>query len=341
MGKEISLFSGYDQPENRTTNYCLLMLRMLYQENPKLLAEALETLLPGQADLQVGVQFRQQVLKGNAMPDGIIAQPAFSVYVETKHSDWHYDKQLKRHLEALDREPVGTKVLVALAKFDGDITTRFTEIETLCATQYEGKIKFVAASFEHFLAAIRAASLTLSLTALADDFEQYLNETSLLPNWRKQLDVVNCGEFHSLQVEAGVYVCPAQGGAYSHRRCEYLGMYWDKAVNKVASILGVVDVDPAEGGTAEILWNNDRAGGLTDAALITQAQQRFYHAWPDRDWVGRVFVLGTLFDTRFEKDSSGGMLGSKQYFWVGGDIQAQNAEELARALRNHTWSDWD
>ena len=27
MGKEISLFSGYSQGENRTTNYCLLVLR--------------------------------------------------------------------------------------------------------------------------------------------------------------------------------------------------------------------------------------------------------------------------------------------------------------------------
>jgi hypothetical protein len=231
--------------------------------------------------------------------------------------------------------------LVALAKFDGDISSRFTEIENICAAEYGNKIKFIAASFEEFLAAVRSASLTLSLTGLVDDFEQYLNETSLLPNWRKQLDVVNCGEFHTLQVEAGVYVCPAQGGAYSHRRCEYLGMYWDKAVNKVATILGVVDVDPVEGGNASILWNNDRAGGLTNEALIQQAQERFYHCWPDRDWVGRVFVLGPLFDTHFEKDSPGGMQGSKQYFWVGGDVHAQNAEELAQVLSTYKWSDWD
>jgi hypothetical protein len=37
------------------------------------------------------------------------------------------------------------------------------------------------------------------------------------------------------------------------------------------------------------------------------------------------------------------MLGSKQYFSVDDDddIQAQNAEELAQALREHTWSEWD
>jgi hypothetical protein len=54
-----------------------------------------------------------------------------------------------------------------------------------------------------------------------------------------------------------------------------------------------------------------------------------------------VFVLGTLFDTHFEKNSPGGMLGSKQYFWVGGDIQAKSAEELAQALRGRKWSEWD
>ena len=39
MGSNISLFSGYNLSENRTTNYCLLMLKMLYEENPKYLAE--------------------------------------------------------------------------------------------------------------------------------------------------------------------------------------------------------------------------------------------------------------------------------------------------------------
>lgn len=39
MGAPITLFSGYSHGENRTTNYCLLVLKMLYEENPKLLGE--------------------------------------------------------------------------------------------------------------------------------------------------------------------------------------------------------------------------------------------------------------------------------------------------------------
>lgn len=35
MSEGISLFSGYNQKENRHTNYCLLMLKLLYEEIPK------------------------------------------------------------------------------------------------------------------------------------------------------------------------------------------------------------------------------------------------------------------------------------------------------------------
>ena len=45
MSRPINLFSGYSQRENRTTNYCLLLLKMLYEENPKFLAEVMSTLI--------------------------------------------------------------------------------------------------------------------------------------------------------------------------------------------------------------------------------------------------------------------------------------------------------
>lgn len=332
MGREISLFSGYDQPENRTTNYCLLVLRMLYQENPALLAQALAALLPGQTGVQVGMQFRQQVGRGTAVPDGVLSQPAFTVYIETKHIDWHNDEQLTRHLEALIKEPIGTKVLVALAKFEGNLTNRFSTIEQRCA---EVGVAFSAASFEHFLAAVRSATLPLVLSSQVDDFEQYLNEQGLLPNWRGWLDAVNCGEFHSQQEKFGVYVCPAMSGSYSHQRCEYLGLYWHKAVRQVASILGVVDVDPTDSGEATVLWNND-ATAYPNTELIALARERFATSWPGADWEGRVFVLGPLYATNFQKDSSGGMRSTKQYFDVR-TLKPTSAEDLAVKLQDVIW----
>lgn len=44
MAKNINLFIHYSQAENRTTNYCHLVLNLRYEENPKLLGEAIAAL---------------------------------------------------------------------------------------------------------------------------------------------------------------------------------------------------------------------------------------------------------------------------------------------------------
>ncbi len=57
LAKNISLFSGYSQAENRTTNYCLLILKLLYEENPKLLGEAIASLAGDEIGEVVGWSF--------------------------------------------------------------------------------------------------------------------------------------------------------------------------------------------------------------------------------------------------------------------------------------------
>ncbi len=120
MSKAISLFSGYSQGENRTTNYCLLLLKMLYEENPKFLAEVMTSLFGEELGDQIGVRFRQQVRKASAIPDGLVLQSAFTIYIETKNWNWFYDEQLTQHLAALDSEDRGLKVLVALSNFESE-----------------------------------------------------------------------------------------------------------------------------------------------------------------------------------------------------------------------------
>ncbi|GAB3585267.1 hypothetical protein [Hymenobacter daeguensis] len=334
MGKEISLFSGYDQSENRTTNYCLLILRMLYQENPRYLAEAISGIIPNQTGLQVGVHFRQQVSRGNSVPDGIITQPGFSIYIETKNSDWFYDAQLKDHLNALSQESASVKVLLALGKFEGDYKSRFAAIIAACATEHNNQVQFAATTFETFLAALRIQSLPPALISTVDDFQQYLNENNLLPNWKGYMDVVNCARESDRLIAAETYVCPAAGGSYSHQRCEYLGMYWEKGVWKIASVRGVVDVYPD--GTSRVLWRNDEH--LTDIDLEQLARQKFHQAYEDNiDWEARVFVLDKLYDTGLEKDTWGPLRG-KQYLYIG-DVAGETLAERAENLSKESWGD--
>ena len=344
MGKEISLFSGYNQSENRTTNYCLLMLRMLYQENPKLLSEVLVGILGEQSKIQVGVQFSQQISRGNAVPDGLISQSAFTIYIETKNYDWFYDEQLERHLEALDKENDSIKILIALANFEADDKNRFNKIEIICKEKYKQKISFAALTFENFINQIEllSPSLSVSLKETVVDFRQYLDSQYLLPNWLGYMDICNCSQKSAELIEAETYICRAEGGAYSHQRCEYLGMYWNKGVWKIAKIKGVVDIyaynSHVETCRAEVLWNNE-LGNLLNEELIDLARKKFQMAYvDDTNWNGRVFVLDNLYDTEFIKESYGGMRG-KRYVKVGDD-KDKSVEALAQRLRGKKWADF-
>ena len=117
MSKHISLFSGYSQGENRTTNYCLLLLKMLYEENPKFLAEVMTTLVGEELGEQIGVRFHQQVHKGSSTPDGLILQPAFTVYIETKNWDWFYDAQLEQHLASRSYHTAGQSIEMVVSDY--------------------------------------------------------------------------------------------------------------------------------------------------------------------------------------------------------------------------------
>ena len=331
MAREISLFSGYSQKENRTTNYCLLVLRMLYEENPRLLDEALDDITGGQTGGTVGVRFLQQQRRGASVPDGVIVQAPFTLLIETKNFDWFHDDQLEAHLEGLAAEP-GLKVLLALSNFE---TTegRFATIERLCETTYEDRIAFGAVTFEDFLAAVDRPGLSKNLADAVRDFRAYLDGQNLLPTWRHTLDVCNCAGLPDDLLEHEVYMCPAKGGAYSHNRCRYFGMYRNKRVGRVAEIEAVVDVQPD--GAAELLWANVEA---TERDLLRRARDRKAAVRPNVDHALRIFLLGPLHETNFVKDTPRGMQGSKQYFDVGG-LDPEGPLDLAQKLRGLAWSD--
>ena len=334
MGKEISLFSGYSQGENRTTNYCLLVLRMIYEEDPKLLGEVLSTLAGENIGDYIGVKFHQQVKKKSSTPDGLIIQRSFTLYIETKNYDWFCDQQLESHLDALSKEGEGTKVLIALGNFDSSVPYQFENIQRICQENYKGSIYFVSVSFDDLIQSLEALEhVTKNLSDIISDFRNYLDECGLLPSWERRLDVVNCAESSEEVREGNVYMCPATGGAYNHERCQFFGMYQNKRVERIAVIEAVVDLLSEE--EQKVKWKNVKK---CDTDLIAIARER-RRAWRPDDYPIRVFVLGDLYETAFIKDTRGGMRGSKQYFDIG-SLKPEDPEDLAKKLRNRVWSDY-
>jgi len=332
MSQPISLFSGYSQKENRVTNYVLLMLRMLYEQSPSYLSDVFSELLPDDVSNLIGVSFSQQVKKLSSVPDGVISQKAFSIYIEAKNYDWFYDSQLENHLEALNLEAEGNKILIVLGNFDADIESRFDSIRSKMKEKYGESIHFSAITFENFLKALTSLKLPKSLQDAVTEIEYFFNEQNLLPNWKNMLDVVNCSGSYAEFVNHGVYLCPTRGGAYSHKRCRYFGAYKNKEVNFVSEIRAVVDVE--QHGDGFVNWSNAEC---SQEELIAEASKVVAGLRPETPSL-RVFLLGERHATNFVKDTKGGMQQSKLYFDIS-TLDVNSAKDLAKKIENKSWSE--
>ena len=329
MSKPISLFSGYSQKENRTTNYCMLILKLIYEENPKYFGEVVNALLGDGSGNLIGVNFSQQEKRELSIPDAQIIQKEFSIFIETKNNGNFGEDQLLRHIDGIKGSSSNRPVLLALSKIENKEDGLFVSVKEVAN---KNGVNFVVASFNDFAAAIRIEQLPKNLRDTIDDFYEYLDQEDLLSTWHDWLDVVNCVGIPDDILIHKVYMCPAQGGAYSHSRCKYFGMYRSKNVEVVSEIRAVVEVD--EGNVASLLWANTSEN---KEQLIKEAIQKVNDVRDD--FPTRCFLLGDLHETKFIKDSPGGMMGSKQYFNIK-SLNCKDSRQLAVALNGKNWSDF-
>ena len=335
MSRNIRLFPTFSHIENQTTNHCLLILKMIYEENPKFLSEVLSNLLDDSFSSAVGVQFTQQKRGECTVPDGEITQEPFSILIETKLG-WDFDKkQLLDHLDTLEKKNCQSKrVLIALGNFEQDIPSHpaFSCVERKAKKL---NVHFVAISFEDFFRAIQLNYLPKNLADAVSDLGEYFDENALLPSWKYRLDVVNCKMSFDNVLKNKVYTCPAQGGQYNHRRSLYFGTYRKKSVEQVARIEAVVDL-VSESEAHSVVWKNN---DLPEAELIKIALKR-YKQTGNSFYPVRVFVLDDLSPTDFRKASPGGLFGSKKYFDIK-KLQVVDVEDLATKLKGKTWENYE
>lgn len=332
MSRNIRLFPTYSQKENQTTNHCLLILKMLYEENPKFLSEALGLLFGENFSGTVGVKFIQQRRGKDSVPDGEIFQDSFSVFIETKLGSDFGEKQLSDHLNTL-KEKQGKRILIALGNFEQD-PTNHPVLQAVEAKAKDKDVAFISVSFEQFLQAIQLPYLPKNLIDAVADLGEYFDENSLLPSWKYRLDVVNCkGSFDSV-LEHKIYTCPAQTGSYNHRRSLYFGTYRNKCVEQISQIEAVVDLESED--EASLLWSNVSRPEKELIKITRERRQKIGDSW----YPVRVFILDAMYPTNFVKASSGGMFVSKQYFDIG-KLKARDAEDLAKKLSGKTWENYE
>jgi len=311
-------------------------MKMLYEDSPRKFEELLATLLKTDTNIIVGPTFTQQTKTVKSIPDLAITQKSFSVFFETKTTDWFYEDQINRHIAGFN-QTADDKILFLLSNFENDNLEEQFAKEINEAKKH--KIILQPLTFEDFVGSLEQVCNSEYLKNLLDEFKLYLDRNGRLPKWKYLLDVVNCSGTLE-EIEQGVYMCPDTGGAYSHRRAKYFGPYSSKKVADIFEINAIVVIEKNLG-EAKIKWKNKN---IKDETLIEQAKQKLQNwQWridENKSVPLQVFLLDNRQETNFVKETSGGMLQSKKYFW---DIatDCENSQELAEKLRDKNWGDYE
>lgn len=345
MSREISLFSDFHQGENRVTNYCGLMLKIVYQEKPEAFQEVISTLIAETGALfEILPSFKQQQAKNinknhRSIPDLTLKQKSFNIYFETKITDWFYESQITNHIENLflECDDSANKIMFLLtSEYTADV---YDKLKGSIEYAKSKGIIFSLITFKDLLDAIKSATVEYSpnndyLRTMVLEFEEYLSVSNLLPRWKNTLDIVNCGGTKD-EIANGVYICPNTSGAYNHRRAKYFGAYWNKQVNYISYIKAVVLISDS-GKTFNVKWKLDN--NFNDKDLEREAAKKLLNCqeWR-REEAERIdlqmFLLDELTEVEFKKQSKGGMMNSKIYRFV----EAENIEALKEELQTTIW----
>lgn len=336
MGRNISIFTDYHQKENSLTNYCGLLLKLLYEESPKQFQELITTLVKTDKNIVVGPTFTQQTKESKSIPDLAISQKSFSIFFETKLTDWFYADQISRHINGFNQFSED-KILFLLSNFETDnLEERFKKEISQAA---KNNIVLQPLSFEDFIGSLDQVFKTEYLRNLLDDFKIYLDRNGHIPKWKYLLDVVNCKGTMN-EIKENVYMCPDTGGPYNHRRAKYFGPYADKNVAYIYEIKAIVVIDKNLE-SARLKWNNttEKENSLKEEA-IAKLKIWQWRINENKSVSTQVFLLDKKAEANFRKDTPGGMMQSKKYFW---DIalDCKSSDELAEKLYEQKWTQFE
>lgn len=340
MGRTISLFADYHGSENSVTNFCGLMLKLIYQESPRLLFQLLDILFEGEAEVPfVGPTFEQQNGKkkkrSHSIPDLEIKQESFQILVETKLTDWFHEDQLENHIAGFS-DRVDSKILILLCNFE-DKNCNQTRQDFKERMKKENNISVVEVTFEDLLKGLTEVCITPQLHEYLTEFEDYLDRNALLPSWKYRLDVVNCCVTKNEILQDRVYMCPNRGGQYRHERARYFGTYWNKNVEFLYHIDAIVVCD-VNFQCYELKWKNDIKDADNELFKRAEAFIRKYRIDEIKQNGIQVFLLSNKKEVNFRKDTKGGLFGSKKYFVIN---EAKDIDSCAKLIRDKKWSDFE
>jgi hypothetical protein len=250
--------------------------------------------------------------------------------IETKVEAYVDNAQLIRHFAAFNRNRVGNYLILLTRHPVAD-----SQVAEVIAKSKERGVIFKHVTFEQMYVQLEdfAQSHETHLRHVVDDFRAYCSETNLLPDRRKLLRIVPCGDTIGLNAKWHVYYQPTERGYSPH---EYLGIYNQKVVQYVGRVVAVYDNDQVNG-AMELKQVEGIANPVFEQRIVAMVQETKAKIGWDVSHDTRFFCVEQFVPTRFVKASPHGIQGPR--FW---DITEQakpgaTDQEVAGALRQTVW----
>lgn len=300
----ISYFQRFSQRENHATNNTLLLLRHFYQASPFKLERALSALV-GQ-DFRIGLNFEQQVRGQASVPDALISQDAFRVFIETKRGATLELPQIVAHLKSISLDQVvgRTDFLLGLTKE----TLADNDIAHFGMLARQQRVAFAAVTFSQVVEFLRAECeiSDQNLLSMVADYEEYLTEEGLLSDRNRWLPIFPCGISYDENKHFAIYYTqPSRPVRALH---EFIGIYALKRVSLIGRIKAILLSD-FDGGSLSFTVE---AGICSDADLArVQAIIEATHYYDLRGEAQRFYVFDKLYATGVTKTSPGGIQGMR------------------------------
>ena len=350
--RNVSYFPPYSQAENVATNTVLLLFSHVHRLAPGIFADLLTRITDD--EYAVGPTFHNQVRMqgGSGIPDALIQQAPFEIYVETKLGGELGVDQIEAHLATIKKNETvpGSSILIGLTG-TAIAQTRYNELRNLGEMK---KVRFFATTFSEIADILEKASADFrtDLNLILEEYRAFIQEQGLVPVSENKLLINPCGTSYEQNKRHHIYHDqPGRSKVF----CKYLGIYKEKSVSLIGKVLAVVNAR-IEDNKVVITENHPlswRRGELHEPTEEEQGRilgivngSDYYNL---RHEEARYYIVDRFVKTEFIKTSKYGIFGHR-YFNL--DSSAENEqgavpelfenqdpslETLAAALNGKTW----
>lgn len=335
---KVHYFQRYTQRENVVTNNTMLLFSRLYHYSPLKFKKFLDALL--EFDVEVGVNFTQQEKNFNSIPDGIITQESFKIVIETKLHNGFGTKQLENHLSSFKNEK--KSILIALSNIPMD-SSQLKDVRLRVSNFNDvnkKNILLIPTTFQQVISIFREelSDYDIELNDIIDDYEEFCNNTGLLPKDFPRMLIVPCGSTINDNIEFKMYYDPA---CRSFSRATHIGIYKDKTVKAIGKISNVVTADYDEEKDELVIIHQDSETSQNQKERI---RLMILRAKENLGWSiakgHKFFCFEDMEITNYRKISPGGIMGKRYENIESKTGLGKNATtlEFSEALNNLTWT---